>query len=561
MMQQPLVQPFSSEHSANTVEDMDAVVIDGRTLTIEEFIRVARHKAPVKLTTDPEVQRLIHASCQYIEDAVAEGQPIYGVTTGFGGMADLAINKEDAAELQNNLIWYHKTAAGKRLPEADVRGALLLRVNSHARGVSGLRLEIIERMIIFLNANVIPHVHELGSIGASGDLVPLTYICGSLIGLDNCFKVDFDGETMGAVDALERLGLEPLRLLPKEGLAMINGTSVMTAIAANAIYDANQLLQVTMGAHALMLQGLRGTNQSFHPFIHHQKPHAGQIWAAQKMLDLLQGSQLSRNELNGDHDYREDDLIQDRYSLRCLPQYMGPIVDGLAQITRQIEVEMNSASDNPLIDSVNGASYHGGNFLGEYVGVGMDQLRYYMGLLAKHLDVQISLLMSPHFSNGLPPSLRGNQKRQVNMGLKGLQIAGNSIMPLISFYGNSLADRFPTHAEQFNQNINSQGFGSANLARQSLQLYQQYMGIALIMAVQAVDLRTFSTDGHYDARATLSPATVRLYEAVWEVTGKTPSDDKAFVWDDDERPLDFDMAAITYDLTHEGKIIDALKAQ
>ena len=257
----------------------------------------------------------------------------------------------------------------------------------------------------------------------------------------------------------------------------------MSGIASNCVYDAYVSLALTIGAHALAIQALNGTNQSFHSFIHSHKPHSGQIWAAACMLDLLSGSKLIRDELEQRYERPSGDLIQDRYSLRCLAQYIGPIFDGLEQIARQVTVEINSATDNPLIDSEYDRDFHGGNFLGQYIGVAIDNLRYYLGLKAKHLDVQIAQLMAPEFNNGLPPSLIGNPKRKVNMGLKGLQISGNSIMPIIAFLGNSLVDRFPTHAEQFNQNINSQGFGSANLSRQSIQALQQYLAISLMMGI------------------------------------------------------------------------------
>lgn len=339
---------------------------------------------------------------------------------------------------------------------------------------------------------------------------------------------------------------------------MMNGTSVMTGIAANCVYDTRILLALAMGAHALVLQGLNGTNQSFHPFIHERKPHPGQKWAAYTMLDLMAGSRLVREELDGSHEYRGQAPIQDRYSLRCLAQYTGPIVDGIAQIARQIETEINSVTDNPLIDAENQASYHGGNFLGQYVGMGMDHLRYYIGMLAKHLDVQIAYLVAPEFNNGLSPSLIGNRERVVNMGLKGLQITGNSIMPLLTFYGNSIADRFPTHAEQYNQNINSQGFASANLTRTSIEIFQQYMAIALMFGVQAVDLRTYVAAGHYDARECLSPATRQLYQAVREVVGQPPSADKPYIWDDRDQSLDEHIAKIAADISVEGLIVEAV---
>jgi phenylalanine ammonia-lyase len=539
----------------------EIVVIGDAPLTLNDVVNVARHGKQVNLTIQEEILQRVEESCDYIADAVKSGTPIYGVTSGFGGMAHIAIAPEQAAELQNNLIWYHKAGTGQKLPLADVRAAMLLRVNSHIYGASGIRLELLKRIITFLNAGVTPHVYEFGSIGASGDLVPLSYITGTLVGLDSRYTVDFNGETVDAPTALARLGLEPIELLPKEGLAMMNGTSVMTAIAANCIHDTKVLLNLSLGVHALAIQGLYGTNQSFHPFVHQHKPHIGQIWTAKQMLSLLEGSDLIRNELDGSHDYRGSQPIQDRYSLRCLAQYLGPIVDGIEQISGQVEVEMNSVTDNPLINVEEQASYHGGNFLGQYIGTGMDSLRYYLGLLAKHLDTQIALLVAPEFNNGLSPSLTGNTGNPVNMGLKGLQIVGNSIMPLLTFYGNSLADRFPTHAEQFNQNINSQGFASANLSRRSLDIFRQYLAISLMFGLQAVDLRTYLIAQHYDASVCLSPQTRELYLAVREVIGQPPSPDKPYIWNDREQPLDEHIAKIVADIQAGGIIVQAINGQ
>ena len=554
-----LTQNTVSQKSFPFLNSSDAAVIVGdRQLTIEEVISVARYGVQVRLTENLEKLANIQASCDFIRDAVESGQPIYGVTTGFGGMANVVISPESATLLQNNLMCYHKVGAGKSLPLADVRAAMLLRANSHIAGASGIRLELIKRMLIFLNAGVTPHVPEFGSIGASGDLTPLAYISGALVGLNSSYIVDFDGEEMDAPTALQKLGLEPLQLLPKEGLAMMNGTSVMTGIAANCVQDTRILLALSVGIHALTIQGLEGTNQSFHEYIHKLKPHSGQVWTASQMLELLAGSQLIRDELDGSHDYRGKNPIQDRYSLRCLAQYMGPIVDGIEDIAKQVEIEINSVTDNPLIDVENQASYHGGNFLGQYIGVGMDRLRYHIGMLAKHLDVQIAYLVAPEFNNGLSPSLVGNQQRTVNMGLKGLQITGNSIMPLLTFYGNSIADRFPTHAEQYNQNINSQGFASANLARTSVEIFQQYIALALMFGVQSVDLRTYAVAGHYDARATLSPATQDLYMAVRNVVGRPPSKERPYIWDDNEQGLDSHISKIAEDITSGGQIVTAI---
>ena len=542
------------------VDSLDKTLVIGeKKLTIYDVLNVARHRTQVRLTEDTNTLERIRQSCDYISNAVDNAQPIYGVTSGFGGMANVVVSPQQAIELQNNLVLYHKVGAGRKLPLEDVRAAMLVRIRSHLYGASGIREELIRRMEIFLNAGVTPDVYELGSIGASGDLTPLSYITGALIGLNRDYKVDFNGTKMDAPAALEKLGLSPLQLLPKEGLAMMNGTSVMTGIAANCVYDTQVLLALSVGVHALIIQGLKGTNQSFHPFIHDCKPHWGQKWTASQILNLLGGSQLSRNELDGSHDYRGEQPIQDRYSLRCLAQYTGPIVDGLSQIAQQIEIEINSVTDNPLIDIDNQASYHGGNFLGQYVGTAMDQLRYYIGLLAKHLDVQIALLVTPEFNHGLSASLAGNPERSVNMGLKGLQITANSIMPLLSFYGNSIVDRFPTHAEQFNQNINSQGFNSATLARRSVEIFQQYMAIALMFGLQAVDLRTHLVAGHYDATQCLSPATKQLYLAVLQVVGQKPNSESPYIRNDDEQGLDLHIAQIAADIANGGLITEALR--
>ncbi len=538
----------------------ESVTLSGADLTIPQVVRVARQRAPVRLTDDPVIIQRVRASCCYVEHALETGELIYGVNTGFGGMANVRIAAEHAAELQQNLLWFLKTGAGRRLPTADVRAAMLIRANSHLHGVSGVRWELLQRMATFLNAGVTPHVREFGSIGASGDLVPLASMTGALLGLDPRFTVDFNGEDLDCLTALQRLGLPRLHLRPKEGLAMVNGTAMMTGIAANCVADARTLLAVSLGAHALALQALRGTNQCLHPFVHAHKPHPGQAWVATTMMELLAGSHTMRSEWDGHNQYEGKGLVQDRYSLRCLPQYLGPIVDGFFQIARQIEVEMNSATDNPLIDADHQASYHCGNFLGQYVGVAMDQLRYYLGLLAKHLDVQIALLVTPEFNQGLPASLVGNTDRKVNMGCKGLQLAGNSIMPLLTFFGNSLVDRFPTHAEQFNQNINSQGFGSANLARQAIDTYQHYLAIALLCCVQASDLRTHALAGHYDARTSLAPASSRLYAAVRDVVGCPPSGARPYIWDDPDQALDEHIALVAADIARDGCIPQAVRS-
>jgi phenylalanine ammonia-lyase len=535
------------------------VTVSGTQLTIDEVVNVARKGAKVAISNDPVVQERVKKSNDFILNAVANNQPIYGVTSGFGAMAYKAISKEQAMELQNNIPWFHKVGTGNLLPQADVRASILVRMNSHLQGASGIRMSMIERMGTFLNEGATPQVREFASIGASGDLSPLSYITACLIGLDESWKVDYDGEVLGAQTVLKKLGLEREELGPKEGLAMVNGTSVMTGIAAGVVYDTRNLLALAFGAHSLLFQGLGATNQSFHPFIHEHKPLPGQMASAKVMLDLLSGSKLIADELEGQHEFRGgDEPIQDRYSLRCLPQYMGPIIDGLRLIGQQVEMEINSATDNPLVDEARGNTYHGGNFLGQYIGVSMDQLRYHIGMLAKHLDVQIAMAVMPAFNNGLSAMLVGNTERPINGGLQSLQICGNCIMPQLMFFGNPLTPHYPTHAEGFNQNINSQGFGSANLSRRSVEIFQQYMAISLLFGVQAAELRTHKVLGHYDASQSLSQASLPLYAAIYEVIGRQFSAEQALIWNDYEQAMDAYIAAITEDIRQGGKIVRAV---
>lgn len=507
------------------------VIINGQDLTLTD-IRAVSLGAKVALTDDPAILARIEKSRQVIAGGVERGEQIYGVTTLFGGMADQYVGPDLLADVQRIAVWQHKSTTGPRLPAEDVRAAMLLRANSFVKGASGVRREIIERYLAFLNAGAHPHVHQRGSIGASGDLVPLSYIGGAVIGLDPAFLVDIGGETLDAHSALSRIGLEPLTLQPKEGLALNNGTGACTGVAANATARALDLASLALGIHALYAQAMLSTDQSFDPFIHAMKPHPGQVWVARQMGRLVAGSKVIRSEAAGGRSHRMGKLIQDRYSLRCLPQYLGPVVDGIATAARQIETEANCANDNPLIDPDTGEIFHTGNFLAQYTGVAMDGLRYHVGLVAKHIDAQIALLMTPEFSYGLNPSLVGNMEAGINVGLKSLQIGGNSMMPLMSFYGQSIVDRFPTHAEQFNQNVNSQAMNSANLARETIDVLEHYLAAALMIGVQAVELRAKLVADSYDAGTILSEASKPLYEAARLASGGAPDPARPLHWDD-----------------------------
>lgn len=537
---------------------LECICLSGQDLTIDDVARVSRKGVSVSISSDQQIHDRVRASHEYVMRLVDAGERVYGVTTGFGGLSNMAVSAASAEDLQENLLWFLRSGAGSRLHDSDVRAGMMIRANSLLCGISGVRMDLIRRFEVFLNAGATPHVRELGSIGASGDLVPLAAIAGAIIGLDDSFRVDLNGEELGAQEVLSLLDLKPQRLCPKEGLALVNGSSLMTGVAMNCLYDIRLLFALSMATHALMFQSLRGNVNALHPFIHRHKPHPGQTWVARNMSSLLKGSKWIYGEPGSHLKAQAGGLAQDRYSLRCLPQYMGPLFDGLASVISQVETEANSATDNPLFDGESEAYYEGGNFLGQYVALAMDQMRHYIGLMSKHLDAQISILVAPEFSNGLPASLVGNPERRVNMGLKGLQLTGNSIVPQLLHLGTPLIDRFQTHAEQFNQNINSLGFGSANLTRQSVSLFQQYIAIALLFGVQSADLRAYQEEGHYDGRTGLSPSTASLYEAVFDLCEVKCGSKRAFVHDDCDQSLENYISLIASDVASDGKICQAV---
>jgi len=492
------------------------ITISGEALTIDSIVAVAGG-APVRLSDAPEVHERVRASGARIAAALQRGEAIYGVTSLYGGMADRMVPFDQAAELQRVALLTHLNATGPRLTREEVRAAMLLRANSLLKGFSAVRIEVIQRYVDCLNAGLTPRAYRRGSIGASGDLIPLSYIAATVLGLDPGLRAEVNGEEMDSLSALDRIGLTPLLPWPKEGLSLNNGTNACTAVTALALARMRTLMVVGFGVQALMFQALRATSQSFHPRIHAVKPHPGQIFVADAFRMLLEGGAMIRDESGGDRGHRGAGLLQDRYSLRCLPQYTGPIIDAWVTACRQIETEANSANDNPLVDPATGEVYHTGNFLAQYTAMAADSLRLNLAMLIKHLDVQIAMLVAPEFNGGLPPSLVGNGGLGLNIGLKSLQIHCNSLAPLIQYHARPIIDLFPTHAEQFNQNINSQAMNAANLAQETVDMAEQFMACAVVFALQAVELRAAAEGAGYAAGPLLSPATRAFYRVARQI--------------------------------------------
>lgn len=527
------------------------VVLDGGMLSIDTVCQVGLGQVLPRVTNDSLVLKQLAASKAVVDKAVAENKPIYGVTTCFGGMADVAIPRELVNASQRNLLAFLATATGEPVSSRHTRAAMVSRANVLLQGKSGVRREIIDRLVRFIRADAVPVVRELGSIGASGDLVPLATIGRAITGHSSRCQILLDGQQIDGLAALKKIELEPIELQAKEGLAIVNGTSFSSAIAANCVYESQALLAMSLAIQAMMLRALNVQHEPFAPFVHQNKPHAGQLWTAKVIREFLGAESKNGNSTNT--------ILQDRYSLRCLPQYFGPIVDGMARISGVITTEMNSVTDNPLIDSDEQRFYQNGNFLGQYVAIAMDDLRRFLGLLAKHLDVQIAQLVSPEFNHGLPPSLRGDNSRIYNMGLKGLQITGNSIMPLLTYFGNPITEHFPTHAEQFNQNINGLSWTSANMAWRCVDLFQDYMAVASLFAIQAVDLRAKQESGHFDGRALLQKPLVPIYDAIYTACGDKTGEKQPFLGHDDDRWLEADLQMLKQGLQPGKGVISAIK--
>ena len=562
-------------------EKSNTLCLAGKKVSIPQLIAAVKQHQNIEVTIDPQAAPRVEASTAHVAAAVERSESIYGVTTGFGGMASQRIQAVNACQLQNNLLSFLAAGSGSEIDSRHTRAAMLLRANVLLQGCSGIRLEIIDRLLDFFNHNAIPTVREFGSIGASGDLVPLSSIARAVTGVAGKAKVNFDDEILDSKTVLRKLDLEPIELLPKEGLALVNGTSFSSAIAANAVYESTNLMALSLATQSMMLRALEAHEGPFDPFVHQAKPHPGQIWSANILKSWLAGSESrtshsmqngstsngaangaatngsANNGSNGKPHPAKP--VQDRYSIRCSPQYLGSIVEGIARVHQTIEIEMNSVSDNPLIDPESGRFHQSGNFLGQYIGVAMDDLRRFNGLLAKHLDVQIASLVAPEFNGGLPASLRGNEERTFNMGLKGLQITGNSIMPMLTYLGNPLVEHYPTHAEQFNQNINGLSWGAADLAWKSVEYFQQYMAVSLVFAVQSLDLRAKSNHSHFDGRKLLGPLAEQVYTAVYDALNVAPGEAKPFLFDDSDRWLEEDIEILGKNIADEGTIVDAVR--
>jgi len=519
---------------ATVTTSAPAVSISRDRLSLLEIIAVARHGQSVALSPDEEFRRRIERGRAALERKLAAGEVVYGVNTGFGGNARYVIPSAELAHHQQNLLEFLSCGVGEPLPQEAVRAAILLRANALARGLSAVRVVVIERLLDLLNHHITPVVPRFGSVGASGDLCPSAYIARVMAGRGEAI---YKGCRVPAGEALHNEGIAPLSLEAKEGLALLNGTTVMTGLGAIVVDEAAYLFRLSLGALAMAAEALGSSPDYYHPAIHMAKHHPGQVAVAEMLNSLLFGSRLAvpldeirhrveaaSRRANGNHDVAAaDESIQSPYSLRCAPQGLGPFEETLAQCRTVIEREANSVNDNPLIDPGPERVYHTGNFYGAHIARAMDGLKLDLANLANWLHSLMALLMDDRFSNGLPPSLSPHVG--VYQGFKGMQIVHTSLVTAMRHWcAPSLIHTLPT--EQFNQDIVSLGTHSAMTALDVADLLRSAVAITLLSAAQAIDLR------HGSSR--MGAGTLPVYRAIRSVS--------AFV--EADRALDRDIAAI-----------------
>lgn len=483
-----------------------AVILDGESLSIPELAAVARDGRPVAPLPE-EVRDRMERSRVWVEAALREGEAsIYGVNTGFGSLATTRIRPEEAATLSRNVILKCVTAVGSPLPADWVRAMMALRVNSLAKGHSGIRPELVENLIAMLNRGVTPFVPAKGSLGASGDLAPLAHIACVLTRDPGdgppgyASRAWHDGELMDGAAAMERAGIPRLAPRAKEGLALTNGTAQMVAAAALALHDAGDLLRSAEIAAALSVEALLGLTDAFHPALQEANAQPGQVSTAASLRALLAGSDLVDSA---------PEKVQDAYSLRCTPQVLGPIRDTLAFLRERVEAAMNAAADNPLIfpdleDPPGGRAISGGNFHGQGPALWLDVLGIAVAEAASLAERRIFRLLTPELSSGLPAMLA--PERGLHSGLMAAQYTAAALVSdNKTLCHPDSVDSIPTCANQ--EDHVSMGANAARHALEVVENVRRVVAIELLVAAQGVHLRE-------DGPARLGRGTGAAYRAV-----------------------------------------------
>lgn len=469
---------------------MDKVLLSGNDLKVKDIIKIARKGYFVALNEDAK-KNIIKAE-KYVQKLVAENKTVYGITTGFGKFSDTIISKKDIEELQKNLIMSHSCAMGNALSKDVVIAAMVMRVNALAKGYSGIRLSTVNTLIEMINKGVVPVIKEKGSLGSSGDLAPLSMMVLVMLGMGEAF---YKGKIMSGKSAMNRAKIETVTLTSKEGLSLINGTQIMTAISALCIYDAYNLIKTADISSSLTMEALRGIIDAFDGKVQKVRNHNGQINTAKNIKNILKGSSLITNQ--------NVLRVQDAYSLRCIPQVHGACRDAIEYVYGVVEKEINSATDNPLIFINEDEVISAGNFHGEPIALAMDFLGIALCEIANISERRIERLVN-HQLNDLPPFLTENGG--LNSGFMIVQYAAASMVSENKVYAHPASvDSIPSSANQ--EDHVSMGTTAARKCGMILDNAQKVVGLELFAASQAI---SFRNDG------ILSKATQKVYNKIRE---------------------------------------------
>lgn len=454
------------------VVNLEHVILDGNNLSLKDFLAVSRDGARVELA--PAAMERVLRSRGIVEGHLKSSRPMYGINTGFGKFSDVSIPEDQLNALQINLIRADAVGVGKALPKAIARGAMLLRANSLAKGCSGVRPDVVTTLMEMLNRGVTPVIPEKGSVGASGDLCPLAHMVLPMIGEG---EAEFDGTVMEGAEAMNRAGLPLLKLRAKEGLALINGTQVMTSVAVFALDGAINLARCADIIGALSMEAMKGIIDAFDPRIHEIRGQQGQIVSARNLRELLRGSERVS---------RQGELrMQDAYSLRCMPQVHGACRMAIDYALQVVAAELNAVTDNPLVFE-NGDVLSGGNFHGEPIAIAMDALGVAVSELGSLSERRIAKLVDPAHNHGLPAFLVA--KGGINCGFMVPQYAAAALVSENKILSHPASvDSIPTSAGQ--EDHVSMGTIASRKALQIAEHVQIILGIEWMAAAQGLDLQ------------------------------------------------------------------------
>ena len=452
---------------------MPTVVLDGEHLTLEDVERIARQEARIRISAAARAK--MNRSRGLVEKVLSSREVVYGINTGFGALCQVVIEPDQISRLQRNLVVSHAAGVGRPLPVPVVRAMMLLRANVLAKGCSGVRPKVAEHLAAMVNAGLHPLVPEQGSVGASGDLAPLAHMTLAMLGLG---QAELNGRQLPASRALKRIGLSPLNLKAKEGLALTNGTQAMTALGSLSLMRAERLARTADICGALSLEALLGTPAAFHPRLQRARPYRGQRQSAGNLRRLVRGSRIVRS-------HQGCSKVQDMYSLRCMPQVHGAVREALGHVRRILEIEINSATDNPLVFPEQELVVSGGNFHGQPVSLALDHAAAALCSLASISERRIASMMDSTISR-LPSFL--TSRGGLNSGFMMAQVTAASLVSESKSLAHPASiDSIPTSANQ--EDHVSMGMTAARQAARVLENAEQVLAIELLCAAQGIDLR------------------------------------------------------------------------